>query len=203
MSTEKPVVVFDLDGVLCDFALGFSRLCSTMFLFKPFTTIEQVTWKDYRARGLSYDDIGRVWEKVAASDVWWETLPPLNDALDSGRIWMDLLASHVELHYVTNRKAPANVGSQSRRWLEKYGFPAGEVHVVSEKAEYVRDNFGDRLRGAIDDSPYNIRGYAKLGLPLYVREWRFNQGIHPELPRVGSVKEFCTKMLPHKEKTDD
>ena len=199
MST-RPVVVFDLDGVLVDFALGFSRLCATMYLFTPYSTAEQNTWKDFRTRGLAYDEIGRVWDKVAASEFWWETLPPLNDARDSGRIWMNLLSEFAELHYVTNRKAPANVGTQSRRWLEKHEFPEGEVHVVTEKAEYVRDNFGDRLWGAIDDSPYNIRGYAKLGLPLYVREWRFNQDIHPELPRVSGVKEFCKLML---EKTNE
>jgi len=194
----KPVVVFDIDGVLCDFALGFSRLAATIFRFEPYTTADQVTWKDFRKRGLSYEDIGKVWNLVDHSEFWWETVPPLMSQ-SQDIAWMTLLSQVVDLHYVTNRSAPDNVGDQTRRWLSKHGYPEGDVHVVSEKAQFVQNTFSNLL-GAIDDSPYNIEGYATRGLPLYVRDWQFNRDTCPELPRVQSVKEFCHIMI---DKTND
>jgi hypothetical protein len=193
-----PVVIFDVDGVICDFVTGWSQLVKNSLdeQYGVYSSGEQRTW---RGSKLSKVERDMMWAVIDSRDDWWVTLPPLFTEGDHLAMHK-LIEAGVVVYYVTNRFAPDNVAKQTELWLIEHSLPvSGGVITTTEKAEFVDARFradpSYELLGAIDDSPTNLQSYARLNLPCYVRDWRYNRHAVPHLPRVSSVAEFCDVML--------
>lgn len=101
----KPIVVFDLDGVLLDFAASWAQ-CASWKLGRPIQKVSDAY--DLQERyALSARECHRVWSAFHR-DTWWERVPSHDSAWDTvcnveaagGSIWA---VTNVDAHWVHAR----------------------------------------------------------------------------------------------------
>ncbi len=184
-------VAFDIDGVLCDFVFGFSRVASVAFdKLDLYSNGAQSDWA-FGGRYTS-EQIEQVWDLIHASPDFWETLLPL---IPFGELMqMITWAERHEVWYVTNRRDYAV--EQTGKWLTQHKLPQPDhiVHTEKKADLLVKEGF-DAL---IEDSPGNL--FATVGrIPLVAaRDWPYNREVKfpgivgplKEFARVSSVGEF-------------
>lgn len=143
-------VMFDVDGVLADFVLGFTTLAAELGSnTTPYSCIEQRRWDFDLPRGL----VCRVWEKIHAADsLFWETLPALVSGEELERIRKLSVDEHV--YFVTARdpgptKRPK---AQTEAWLTRRGITNPAVIVCANKGNFAR---AVEIDFAIDDKAGN------------------------------------------------
>lgn len=185
MRSYKPVVGFDIDGVLANFTHGFTRLAVVAGQIKePHDQHDVETW-DFPFH------VDPVWALVDKSRVFWEGLPPLFTPEDLEAIW----ALHLEatIIYVTSRSGPANVGNQTMNWLTAMELPEGPLMLAKSgrKSELLKP-MEHHLLAFLDDSPKEVAAMAEANVPVYVRDWKYNKGV--EVPRVSSIAEFVDRL---------
>lgn len=193
---KRRLIIMDLDGVCADFALAFSTVAERYFRVTPFTTSEQKKFRGI-ASFLSRDEIAQVWERVGRMPDFWKTVPCLLNEYDKRAMWM-LVEEGCEFVYLTNRHDVNGMVVQTTDWLYACDIPRGAVIPVTDKAGWVAEAMvtpGMEVLGVLEDAPHNLTQYAIRGVPVTVREWSFNLGIEPDLPRVKSVMEFCDAIL--------
>src|SRR3990172_4497982 len=95
----RPVVIFDVDGCLADFMLGFTTLLNREF-GTPITRGHQYEQWD-EVIGVSPQQVKYGWNCVNQSSTFWLTL----DSLVSNEVWDRLrrLQEHTDIYFVTNR----------------------------------------------------------------------------------------------------
>jgi len=123
MNSEKGAVVFDVDGVLADFYVGYRLIEQGLGL--PVTMED--TWAAY------LDD--RVWKIINGSAVYWKDLPPCVSPLTFVRI--NALQYGREVYFVTARVG-INPSLQTQTWLEFNGVHRPQVILTNRKAEACR-----------------------------------------------------------------
>jgi hypothetical protein len=179
---DRPVVAFDIDGVLADFCYGFT----TLHEGKGRSQGAQPTW-DFAGH------VDPTWEKVDASRYFWHELPCL--ASSAERSEMRALADRADILYITGRQEGDNdTFGQTRRWLHDWVFPHGNLILTTDKTPILA-GFGSALVGVIEDRPTLISTMWKAGLPVYVRDWQYNREIDSRVEgRVSSLGEFVYLM---------
>ena len=177
---KRGVVAFDIDGVLANFTLGFTRMAALLGLVEAeWSNNQQKTW-DFPFH------VDPVWRAVDENPRFWLDLEPLAGAHD--RMMMNDLAERVQIIYATHRHGSAE--QQTVKWLERYGFPDGPVFLNSDKGALYK-SLGDQLLAAIDDKPETCNLRAN-GLPMFVRDALYNKDAHA--PRVFSVGGFVLEV---------
>lgn len=177
----KPVVVFDLDGVLADFTKGFTDLAAEMGVVKKgWRTESQPEWHFN-----FYVD--KVWAEVDKQPDFWERLEPLVTLEDLSAL--ESLEKVAHIVYMTARSGPENVGEQTKRWIKACGLPSGPVFVGAANKVALLSTLKHQLAGVIDDKPEFLAEMHAEGYPVVARRWQYNQHL-VGVPYVTSITEF-------------
>jgi len=168
---------FDVDGVLANFNLSFSKLCQEMYgtpLVEDISIIKDWDWDKWYP--LTKDKIHKVWEKIKTREMWWCHLEPLV----SGEVFkrINALCVHNNVYFITSR-APAgkmSLQTQTANWLGYHGIECPAVIPSNKKAgvcdaldirymiEDNFDNFKSILNYSSDTTCYLLkRPYNRIG----------------------------------------
>ena len=184
---SKPLIVFDIDGVLADFTGGFT----THLELAPRHQGTQKTW-DFAAPQRS---VNKVWKAVDASRSFWYNLPSLltREEVLEVREHVDALGAHAL--YLTGREDRGNgTLRQTREWLDAFDFPMGKVVINARDKRGIIESMGQRVLGIIDDKPSTVEDLHAHGYPVYVRDWQYNRDLGFDVPRVSTVAEFLSRI---------
>src|SRR2546425_1059663 len=105
------VILFDIDGVLADFILGYTKLGVKMgFLNRSWSTLSQRTWDMPEIPKAQQD---AMWEKIKQDSWFWTELEPLVDK----DVFADIqdLRSTASVYFVTSRPG-ALAKQQTEMW---------------------------------------------------------------------------------------
>ena len=102
---------------------------------------------------------GELWERVAAIENFWNTLPEQEPGIIT-RIAATASARRWEVLFITTR--PPSAGDttqlQTQRWLQRHGFPLPSVFVVQRSRGKLADAL--QLDAVVDDRPENCLDVA-------------------------------------------
>lgn len=188
-TTTGKTIIFDVDGVLADFVLGFTAIAGAP---EPWGTREgrQKLWSFRDV--FSPEQISNAWEKLKSSDSFWRDLPPLQspevfDAID------ELQLSHHVL-FVTARVSYKNAQEQTKLFLEDHGVMNPSVIVSPKKGEIAAAVAADYH---VDDKPENVACVHWMADKQPCRSYFYevepnNKGVWlPEkIRRIQSLSEF-------------
>lgn len=188
-----PIVVIDIDGVLADFSLAFTRRLVTMGLIeKPVPCAEQKTWRFRDSLPITRADEDAVWAKIDTSRSFWFLLPSLVGEVD--RVTLTALRREAHIVYMTGRQDAGNrTYAQTKAWLQAYSLPSGSLVMQGDKAQGVAA-LGDSVIGVIDDKPSELESLRDAGAPVLACARPYNAHVEG-VPRVASVGEFAEEML--------
>tara|TARA_Y100000310_G_C20353708_1_gene655604 strand:- start:14 stop:619 length:606 start_codon:yes stop_codon:yes gene_type:complete len=131
-------IMFDMDGVLADFILGFTACAASLFPnlnLQPFNTRDNPTWGFGRLLSPEQQDV--VWADIRGKSYFWQSLRPLVTPADFARI--ATLATRNNVYFVTARPdGMTGAGWQTREWLNEHGVTGGNVIGTSRKGEAAR-----------------------------------------------------------------
>lgn len=191
---RRPVVAFDVDGVLADQVLGFTRLAHRMFgtpVFGP-GWMPVYPFANERCR-LDEGQEAAVWEEIGRSPDFWTGLTSCITPADKAAVWK--LFRHFEVVYVTDRFGVDPKG-QTFDWLSRQGLPAADLVYLSREHKDGKVGWVRELGAvaALDDSPevLNVLWSYRVCI-VYKRVWQYNQ--HSPGTPVHSVDEFCHRLL--------
>lgn len=185
-------VVLDVDGVLADFVLAFTRMGNIRFGTPVYSNGRQRDWR--RFEGLTPAQIDALWDSVRSDNLFWESLPELVTPGDKQALRV-LSDSGFSLLYLTLRPG-VEPALQTRHWLLDHDFPAwDQVAVTDDKVAFLREfvKEPDVAVGILEDRPGELARMTDAGLPVTARDWPYNRGL--SVPRVYSVAEFADKVL--------
>lgn len=169
----------DVDGVLAEFTLAFTREAVKLGLAKTaWPTPEQLTWDhDF--------NVDKVWAVVDSTPWWWARLGRAC-SIDELALLNKLTYNH-RVVFCTNRKAGIpHVQRQTFEWLNKYGITYPNVVVSDDKGGVAK---ALKIDFSIDDRVKNVNEIAAVGCESYVLDYPYNRnGCVGK--RVGSVTEF-------------
>jgi FMN phosphatase YigB (HAD superfamily) len=173
------VVMFDVDGVLADFTLGFTTLAKEMFpesIMSPWSTLDQPQW-EFSGRLVEYQD--RVWNRIKQMDDFWSQLHPLASADELTRIANLVNKAEWPIYFVTARvgKTPQ---PQTEIWLARQGIEystvivshlkgeaavvLGATHAIDDKAgNAISTSYMSDAESYIIDRPYNRFDHDVVG----------------------------------------
>jgi hypothetical protein len=176
------VVMFDIDGVLADFKLGFAqeyeRVHAQPFPLPP----GEGMWGDFLDK--------LTWASVKNSLTFWQELPPLINGSEAQRIAM--LTRKAAVYFVTARPG-RSVAYQTEVWLYGLGIRSGAVILSSRKGEMCKALGADY---AIDDKAGNCvyMAYESPRTHVYICDQSHNQFdprvLGSKVKRVKTVSEF-------------
>ena len=147
--------VVDIDGVLADFILGFTKLAAIKHPDIPvYSALQQKSWDGFA--GMSETQITQTWERVLKSPNFWQDLPTL--ASPATFTWLNKLNLQAQVYFATNRvgKDPLY---QTKQWLQSHGIFEPNVVVTKRKGEFCRVV---NATYAIDDKADNASAIAWL-----------------------------------------
>lgn len=194
---NRPKVVFDLDGVIVDFGLGFSEYLE---LEPPQGCEMQKTWRfedspDYP--DLTAHEVEDAWKGIRKSDDFWSELPSALTEADEAAIHR--LAEAYDIMYVTDRNVGVDPVGQTVGWLIDQSLP-NPYHVLSrrvtnqKKWEVVKTLHPIAM---IEDSPKNLPQLVRLNTEPWMLEdihiFRMVRPYNDCCPGtpVSTVAEFC------------
>ena len=151
--------VFDVDGCLADFILGFTTLAHKYDTTIPFySTYQQKVWGQFSGMTAKQED--DTWKIVDNDTQFWENLEPLGDYVEWERL-KDLHAVST-IYFATSRRGIDPRG-QTINFLEKQGIYRPQVIVTSMKGIFCKCV---RAKYAIDDKADNAQAIA------WIAEWQ-------------------------------
>ena len=214
-------ILFDLDGVLCDFSHSFSRLAATLYDdVAPHDTFTQDSFS-WLFEKIGKEGQERVWAAVLAREDFWLKIPSLLTEYDRRAMWM-LFDEGVDIIYLTNRHNKGTMLDQTQQWIWRHDLPNGLIHPVKDKDLHLRERMLEAgkpvlrldnvereapgsLLGVIEDNPRNLEKYERGIAAWYTRpvvyaaDRKYNRDAAPSLPRVNSVMDFCDRLLNYME----
>ncbi len=163
------VILFDCDGVLCDFILGYTRLGVKMgFLQRSWSTLSQRTWDMPEIPKAQQD---AMWEKIKQDPWFWTELTALQDKDVFAEI--DDLHINNAVYFVTSRPG-INVKNQTELWLAQCGVYQPTVLISSLKGQIAS---GLKATHMIDDKAGNAVyiAYESPRTQVYLIDRPYNQ----------------------------
>lgn len=185
MNTLSTILI-DLDGVLADFARGYSTTANDMYGTPVLGTETCPTWSVAEAVGLTREQDIHVWGAITRSEIFWRRLPELAGAEEFERI-----AALENVVFCTTR--PSAARSQTRGWLREYGLYQPCIHVtdkapllcVFQHGGFALDDHVETIHNMCVYSTITRRNVWKPS--LMTRQYNKDAG---GLPRVDTLKEF-------------
>ena len=183
-----PVAVVDIDGVLADFSLAFTRrLADRGLIPSAIPCSAQQTWNFRDSLPVTRNDERAVWAEIDASHTFWAELPVV--ATEEDRIALHRRARRAGLVYMTGRLDRGNrTFAQTKHWLIGHGFPLGELVMQGDKARGVA-TLGGTVIGIVDDKPDALETLVAAGEPVTALTRPYNE--HVLVPRVAAVAEWA------------
>lgn len=185
----RPVVQFDVDGVLADFMTAFTRRAKTLGYTDTITgTAEQKTWETYGI--VPREHVDGVWRDIKEDPQFWLNVP----ALISTTVfrWIDVLQEHADIYFATARVG-ATAKWQTAEWLARNGVSVPTVVITPNKGDTAA---ALRATHAIDDKAGNaiFTGYVAKKTRSYIIDRAYNQFddsvVGGNVRRVQTVVEF-------------
>jgi hypothetical protein len=182
-------IMFDVDGVLADFVLGFLQVVNALPKGKgiiPYSTHEQKVW-DF---ALPPKLLHAAWDIVKAERHFWADLP----ALISPAVFKDInrLRRYREVYFVTNRVGH-KAHEQTREWLVTHGIEHPAVVVTGRKGQFAA---AINAAAAIDDKAGNAvyTAYESPTTESFIIDLPYNHFdggvLGSKVTRVDSVDQF-------------
>lgn len=111
-------VMFDVDGVLADFVLGFTSLAAKEFGTPTETTTQHRVWDWFP--GLDKRQVDHLWKVIEENDRgFWAELFPLFSSTEAKYIKLLTERTGVEVYFVSNRHTRTAL-QQTRMWLANW-----------------------------------------------------------------------------------
>jgi uncharacterized HAD superfamily protein len=185
-------IIFDIDGVLCDWLTGFTQLAHDYF-GSPVQTHSATfpeKWDFHEEIGLTKKQFEFVWEKIKTSEVFWTQLTPLLEPSVFARI--DSLTADHALYFVSARPG-IYVKQQTEEWLKHQGVYRPTVIISDRKGDIAA---GIKADYAIDDKAGNavMMKYQNPRTNVYILDRPYNRFDHnvlgKDVSRVYSVEDF-------------
>lgn len=180
-------ILFDVDGVLADFVLGFTKLLTP----NPFGTRENTCAWNFKDT-FSIIDIESAWRIVEKSIDWWTTLNRLTSLDTFERI--NRLHDYHTVVFGTHRKGTPSAQGQTHVWLQAQGIENPNVICTKYKGEAAKVI---QAHYAIDDKPENCMAIkwmtddTKVPTKTYILDSLTNRVTLPKaIRRVQTVDEF-------------
>lgn len=172
-------VSFDVDGVIADFVLSFTREAYKVSKLFPidvdiYRTNEQKVWK-FPWPNDFYDE---VWEEIDNTYNWWMTLEPIVTTQEVAAI--NFLIKEHDVYFITSRKRTLGLPAckQTSLWLESIGINASHAVTIATQPDKKHQliNALD-IDCHIDDKPNIIELVNNhSGAISCVRRWEYNVG---------------------------
>jgi uncharacterized HAD superfamily protein len=182
------IVACDVDGVLADFILAFTKLAHSLFGTPITRTVDHLSWDKFP--GLTDDDVFETWEAIQESSEFWLGLEPLVGPDVFSRI--DQIERRGGRVYFVTARSGEYAKQQTEQWLRTFGITNPTVIVTTSKAETARVVGATH---AIDDKAGNavaIQYMSTAKSYLLDRPYnRFdNSVVGTKIRRVMTVDEF-------------
>lgn len=188
-------IQFDVDGVLADFVLGFTRLARQMFgnSVTVLSTHEVENWNDF---GLSPEQMAEVWQRISGMNFFWSTLP----ALASASIFESIsrLGEDYNVVFVTDRHGGLiSPQWQTVGWLRNQGVMRPNVVIARNKGQVAAAIGADY---SIEDKPSNATAIAKFApaCQSFLINRKYNQegivGFFDDVRRIDTISEFLEEV---------
>ncbi len=188
---KRPVVMFDVDGVLADFVYSFTVLANRLYGTPVTLTDDQPRWDGFP--GMTPEQIDETWAVINRSPDFWTNVKPAVATHTFDRI--NSLQDKANVYFTTNRKDyGTDTAGQTWQWLQDNGVLLPSVVLVEKKGELARSINADFL---IDDKAGNAiyaAYHAAPKLKSYILDRPYNQFdnnvIGSKVTRVYTVKDF-------------
>lgn len=182
----RPVVMFDVDGVLTDWVLGFTTLAAGMFGTPVVRTVEQPTWDFHTSGLLTRAQEEATWAAMKVAPRWWESLEPLVAPQVFWRI-VELKRTS-EVLFVTNRASDAEPpGQQTSRWLSAHWIDKPSVVVSGKKGEVAKAVGATHSLEDKAENAWMIHWLTEGRAASFLLDRPYNR-IHQSLPEIGTGK---------------
>ena len=184
------VLMFDVDGVLAHFTLGYTKLLNSIAKSGPILTNDQVEEWDFDARLWPANVVRGAWEYIKQSDSFWYDLETLASSEDLLRVG-SLQAQH-DVYFTTSRPGKSSK-IQTEMWLQKYNVFNPTVIVTNKKGEVAKVLGADY---AIDDKAGNaiVIPYFSPKTRSYLLGAKYNQFDHAvvgaKVRRVSKLSDY-------------
>jgi uncharacterized HAD superfamily protein len=140
---NRPTIICDIDGVLCDYASGACAAVNARFgtsylpsMFTTYTGPFTQTERDW------------LYEERFADGAFWAALSPDTEAIAALR---RLAVDHPT---ILSSERPSVVKDATTAWLELYGVPNDAIYLVGPGGKrQIVDQYEDRTLILIDDNP--------------------------------------------------
>jgi 5'(3')-deoxyribonucleotidase len=168
---KRPVFAVDIDNVLAYAEREVQRI------YKELTN--QPWPRDFYASagGLNSSRIDRDLIEYIF-DYFHDTSIPMLSVMPGARIALEILSYRYRIIIITARRPSSR--QQTVTWLETHRIPYDELYLTDEKALV-----SEEITLAIDDHPEHALGYSQEGIPVFLMDQPWNQGV--ELPLVTRV----------------
>ncbi len=189
------VVVFDIDGVLADFAYGFSsHAVSRGWMDRPNFNEEILTW-NWHPDTLTKGQVNDLWREVDHSTIFWQNLPPLFPQHHIQQLHALKEEFDLEFWYVTGRSEGKDnqTRKQTLRWLWQYKLPDSENLLMNNNKSQVllQLSANHEIVSVIEDNPKNIQDLWLNGWPVVQMVYPYNElASEDDIPRVHSLGEY-------------
>jgi len=174
------LVAVDLDGVVVNWAAGFSRLAKTLDERAPLILDNQCPeweWKNWYgtpdlARSERVHLIEETWRRIKASpDFWYKGVGPL---FPETMPYLADLSRRLPILFMTRRDG-INAWEQSCRWLHTYGITEPLVYCVRRGEEKGELCLKMGINFIVEDSPKYTPEILANGVNVILIEWPYNK----------------------------
>jgi hypothetical protein len=140
-------IVFDVDGCLADFVLGFTELAHKHFGTPVTKTLDQPSWQGFP--GMTKEQVSRTWDIINESKTFWHDLDPMVYGAEFEQI--ERLREYNEVYFCTARTGKS-AKLQTELWLRwnKVKYPT--VIICKHKGDFCKAVGADY---AIEDKASN------------------------------------------------
>lgn len=200
MMTKRPVVAFDIDGVLTDFTLAFTSLAYDLTGRGVVRGQRmQQTWSyadDPATPSFTKETEAETWEEIRRSRTFWYDQPSLLTHADL--LAMDRLAESHDIVYITDRAMGVGPLGQSIAWLTEEGVPQPSNVMCRGVTGMSKVETVAQLQpvAVLEDSPANLKELILLtreGMALYKMLYPYNDNCPGMVVR--SVEAYCFAVL--------